>query len=178
MKSYNRQILQILQKMGQEMNSVTATVNWGGCAIVAAMVGREMQKLWFEVDIVTPVYGEGNYKNGSEVAKKIENRNSAWEWSEKGLSRAHLALRFRLGRKLYTWDTDVLTRNGSEFGRGEYPCRYPFGNGLTVKDTEAMCVPQEGWNRYFDRAHVPALKAICLDHMEHIQRVIKRAQQV
>ena len=171
-----RKILRIMETMGRDMLGVTPYVNYGGCGIVAAMVGREMQKLGFEVDVVTPTNKSSKTSIPAVVRNKLKkkkkDRNDAMVWSSNGLSRAHLALRFKIGKRLYTWDTDVLHRDGKYFGDVAYYCGYRFGRGLTVRETSAMCVQKLGWNETFPRDQIPELRKIVKDHMEHINRVL------
>ena len=58
------------------------------------------------------------------------------------MNRSHLAVRFMLGRDMYTWDSDGLIKSDKYFGRldcGEptHYAKYPFG----------ACVPWQASTR-------------------------------
>lgn len=135
-------------------------LNYGGCGIFAYLVGEKLQALGLEVDIVTPLYGGSYGIPAVEVRKNVSNVKNCEEWDNNGLSRNHLAIRFKTSSgQVYTYDSDTLFRGSGVFGDNLYKTDRRFGSGLTVEETKAICKRQKGWNRTFDRKQVPQLKS-------------------
>lgn len=132
-------------------------INCGGCGIFAYLVAEKLQNLGLDVEIVTPVDSWSVAAN--RVRHRIKNPVDAHEWSDNGLSRAHLAVRFKTKTgNIYTYDSETLYKGGSLFGKRLYRTNRRFGTGLTIKETKAMCKRVEGWNREFNRTEVPEIR--------------------
>lgn len=151
-----KSVFKALRKIQKDVSHIH-DMNYGGCGVFAYIVGEELKKIGWEVDIVTPSYGRGGIP--SKIRRYVKN-NSPDEWSRNGLSRAHLAVRFKTPKGVvYTYDSDCLNRGGSKFGWFEWLCEYPFGEGLTVEETKEMCKTGEGWNQTFNRKQIPEIRS-------------------
>lgn len=148
-----------LRKLQSTMQTHHPRLNYGGCGVFAYLVGEQLQKLGLEVEIVTPTDG-GYYLSASRVRSNVTNKERAREWTDNGLCRQHLAVRFKTkAGVVYTYDSDRLARSASSFG-GDYDYTDPkFGTGLTVKETKLMCKSQDGWNNTFPRKSIPKVKS-------------------
>lgn len=145
-------------------------VNYGGCAVVAYHVAKTLIGLGFRAEVVTA----DNWGSAPAVARAalvgqddwLKRRPMAARWTAAGLSRRHLACRFETDQGLFTFDSDGVVDSGSMFGHAaEYVCNYPFGQGLTVKETWPMVRSKYGWNTVFDRAQIADVKTLVDYHL-------------
>ena len=117
-------------------------INWGGCGVMAGIVGEILELLGVPVEVVT---SSDNGCSPAEARQRLywnieDGSDVLWDnsaWDSGGVCREHLALRFMLGRDMYTWDSDGLIKSDKYFGRrdcGEpsHVADYPFGPALLV----------------------------------------------
>lgn len=145
-------------------------VNYGGCAVVAYYVAKTLIGLGFRAEVVTcNSWGSAPAVARAALAGQddgLKRRPMAARWSAAGLSRRHLACRFETDQGLFTFDSDGVVDSGIKFGHSaEYTCSYPFGQGLTVKETWPMVRSKYGWNTMFDRAQVADVKTLVDYHL-------------
>lgn len=152
----------MLHELCKELTCEYEWINWGGCAVMASIVGHELQRIGVTVDIVTPLYNESvRIACPANVRAKVNDPLDVYEWDNNGLHRGHLAVRFKLGKCLYTWDSDVFNRGGSTYGdHRQFDSKYPFGHGLTVAECGIISAKPKGWNTTYDRSQTPRLKTI------------------
>ena len=92
-------------------------INFGGCGVMAGVVGEILELLGVPVEVVTSSdYGCSPAEARQRLYWNIEADLDAgrWDnaaWDSEGVSRSHLAVRFMLGRDLYTWDSDGLIKS-------------------------------------------------------------------
>lgn len=164
-----------LRRLSRALNTQTrGDINWGGCGVVAGIVG-EILELWgIPVEVVTPTeYGIGVPPKEARERIQAEYWGEDWttdDWDNNGLSRSHLAVRFMLGGKLYTWDSDGLLCSNRFFGRREfdgpsYLADYPFGEGMTVQECIEISSTPNGWNERFDRDQIPLIRELAHQHL-------------
>lgn len=127
--------------------------------------GEALQKLGIPCEVVTPGSGWRAGRTAAEARNNVSNVANPREWDRNGLDRGHLALRFRLGRRTYTWDSDAMHRSSMRFGKlwdggAAYTSAGKWGTGLTVEECKAMSSTRDGWNSDFKRKHIPAMRRI------------------
>lgn len=160
-------LLKRLRKLSKAITAQIEYVNCGGCGIVAHLVAEELQAHDRMVEVVTPC-GDWRGLPAAEARRSVTKPNSPRDWDSNGLSRTHLAVRFRSGGKTYTWDSDGTLCRASAFGAdAEYSTTARFGDGLTVAEAKAICKPQTGWNRRFDRKQVPLLRHLVAHYLRY-----------
>ncbi len=155
-------------------------INWGGCGVMAGIVGEILELLGVPVEVVTPNdYGCSPAEARQRLYWNIEAENEAendgrWDnsaWDSAGVSRSHLAVRFLLGRDMYTWDSDGLIKSDKYFGRrldgGEplHVADYPFGEGMTVAECAYISSIPQDWNSMFDRRQIPQMRELAYQHL-------------
>jgi hypothetical protein len=87
--------------------------------------------------------------------------NSCEDWDGAGISRTHLALRFKTkSGKVYTYDSEILLPGSSMFGDALYETDPKFGSGLTLDETRGICEHEDDWNSAFDRKQIPDLQSL------------------
>lgn len=140
-------------------------MNYGGCAVVAGMVGEVLQGLDITCDIATPTYG----KSAVEVRPNVGPRATASTWYRNGLSTDHLAVRFRIDGVTYIWDSDCLSEGGITFGGDagdDLTAAGQLGDGLTVQECVRIGLNKTGWNSTFDREQIPKLRTLVEYHLK------------
>lgn len=150
-------------------------INWGGCGVMAGIVGEILELLGVPVEVVTSSdYGCSPAEARQNLSWNIEAENDGrWDndaWESEGVSRTHLAVRFMLGRDMYTWDSDGLIKSDKYFGRrdgGEpvHVADYPFGEGMTVAECAHISSDPEGWNDTFNRDRIPQMRELAYQHL-------------
>lgn len=164
-----------LRRLSRALNTQTrGDINWGGCGVMAGIVG-EILELWgIPVEVVTPSeYDLGVPPKEARERMLAEYWGENWtadDWDNNGLNRAHLALRFELGGKLYTWDSDGLLCSNRFFGRRKcgrpsHVAYYPFGDGMTVQECIEISSTPYGWNDRFDRRQIPLMRELAYQHL-------------
>lgn len=169
-----------LRRLSRALNTQTkGDINWGGCGVMAGIVG-EILELWgIPVEVVTPVedgWGVPPKEARERLQAEYWGENwtpfywTAFDWDDNDLSRSHLAVRFMLGGKLYTWDIDGLLCSDRFFGRrafGEplHVADYPFGEGMTVAECVHISSTPSGWNSMFDRRQIPLMRELAYQYL-------------
>ena len=163
-----------LRRLSRALNTQTCDINWGGCGVMAGIVGEILELLGIPVEVVTPAgeyWGKSPKKARERLQAEYWGKNwTAHAWDANGLYRAHLAVRFVLGGKLHTWDSDGLLCSDKFFGRrecGEPSCvaDYPFGDGLTVQECIEISSTPENWSSTFDRDQIPQMRELAYQHL-------------
>ena len=165
-----------LRRLSRALNTQTRDINWGGCGVMACIVG-EIFELWgIPVEVVTHVsdYSDvspaearyGLYRGDAE----IDDRMYWWAWDAEGLNRSHLAVRFKLGADTYTLDSAGLLKSDKYFGRNtdgsiSHCADYPFGDGMTVAECALISRTPDGWNYMFDRSQIPLIRELAYQHL-------------
>ena len=150
-------------------------INWGGCGVMAGIVGEILELLGVPVEVVTSSdYGCSPAKARQRLYWNIEDGSDViWDnsaWDSEGVSRTHLAVRFMLGRDMYTWDSDGLIKSDKYFGRQEcgepsHVADYPFGEGMTVAECAHISSDPQDWNSTFDRSQIPQMRELAYQHL-------------
>ena len=164
-----------LRRLSRALNTQTCDINWGGCGVMAGIVGGILELLGVPVEVVTP----GDAECAPATARQrlywnIEAENDGrWDnsaWDGAGLDRGHLAVRFKLGADTYTWDSDGLIKSDKYFGRCAdgniaHCADYPFGEGMTVAECVHSSSIPEDWNYMFDRRQIPLMRKLAYQHL-------------
>lgn len=153
-----------LQALGAAVNELTDDdVNYGGCCVYAALVGRELEKLGIPARGVVCSYGPGNVDEARNNVKSVEDTRA---WNRAGIYFNHVGLEAKIGGRYYLIDTDRMNPAGEKrLGRG----RNPICEGrLSVDELEKLAGIghdnetefKDGWNSRFDRDYIPAMREV------------------
>lgn len=165
-----------LRRLSRALNTQTlGDINCGGCGVMAGIVGEILELLGIPVEVVTPVEYDWCV-TPKEARKRLQakywgSKNwTAHDWDNNGLYRLHLAVRFQMRGKTYTWDSDGLLCSDKFFGRrycGEpsHVANYPFGDGMTVAECVHISSTPNGWNPRFDRLQIPLMRELAYRHL-------------
>jgi len=164
-----------LRRLSRALNTQTrGDINWGGCGVMAGIVGEILELCGIPVEVVTPAeYDWGVSPKEARERLQAEYWGEDWtahDWDNNGLYRAHLAVRFVLGGKLHTWDSDGLLCSDKFFGRREcgepsHVADYPFGEGMTVLECIEISSTPSGWNSTFDRRQIPLMRELAYQYL-------------
>lgn len=174
-KLTRRELLRRLRRLRKSLNATCEFINWGGCGVVAAAVGAALERRDIPCDVATPCRLVGDvWQTGSaanEVRGLVTDPTDPFDWSINGLSRSHLAVRFRIDGRTYLWDSDGLystTRYGKrDDGTLVHVAAGQLGDGLTVKECAAISAKARGWNSTFKRAQIPLIRHLVTHHLEY-----------
>lgn len=153
----------------QRALSVVPCINYGGCGVMAAITGGTLRKLGVEAEVVTIgncLYEDFGGRAAAHIRSNVYDNTDPHEWDDNGLDRGHLAVRFKLGGRVHTWDSDAMYRTGRYFGENKYPSAGKFGEGLTIEEAKAITKTGAGWNSTFNRRHIPMLRHLVKHHLE------------
>lgn len=164
-----------LRRLSRALNTQTkGDINWGGCGVMAGIVGEILQLWGIPVEVVTPAEYDWSV-SPKEARERLQAEYwgenwTARDWDNNGLHRAHLAVRFLLGGKLHTWDSDGLLCSDKFFGRlsccePTHVADYPFGDGMTVQECIEISSTPRGCNRTFDRRQIPLMRKLAHQHL-------------
>lgn len=161
-----RKLLRALRRIGDAVLDDVPSINHGGCAVLAGIVGEHLERLGVPCEVATA--GQWESMSAREARPRVKRKSDPRAWDVAGLGRAHLALRFRLGRYTYTWDAERLRRGSLVLGHERYNYVAPsgWGSGLTLAECRAMTQTQRGWNTCFDRADIPLLELIASEEFD------------
>jgi len=96
-----RQLNRILRKLGRHVQEdiTGGCLNYGGCAVYAALVGRELQRLGVPVGVVVNGYGGANL---DEVRLKVTDVGDKGQWNDNGVYFNHVGLEYAINVTLTT----------------------------------------------------------------------------
>ena len=161
-----------LRRLSQALHTHTrGDINYGGCGVMAGIVGEILEQLGIPVEVVTPADGvEGWGVPPKEARERLQAEywGDDWtvcDWDANGLYRSHLAVRFWLGGKLHTWDINGLLCSDRFYGRSKdgepsHVADYPFGEGMTVQECIEISSTHDGWNSTFNRRQIPLMRKL------------------
>jgi hypothetical protein len=153
-------LIERLNKAGEEVQTKFRFINYGGCCVYATMIVRELKKHGIEaVGIATGGY-LSNDKTIDEVRGKVKN-NSVSEWNRNGISFHHVAVEFVINGRIYHYDTNgVRPAHRDLTGFPIYEGRFNFAEMRELSKQRNLC-----WNTRFDRWDIPAIRRIVKKHL-------------
>lgn len=158
-------LLKQLRKLQRAMAEQTYDVNLGGCGVFAGLLATEMQALGIDCEVITKGAANLSPKQARHYLSahlgpvpRCAGEKPMHEWASYGVNFTHLAVRFRWNGRVYTVDSEELSRGSEYFGDVGYICRYPFGFGFTPKEALGTAMRKQGWNTKFDRDHIPLIR--------------------
>jgi hypothetical protein len=161
----HKRLVRQLRKLAEKITEHIDSPNYGGCGVIAGIVGKHLQGRGYMVEVVTPCdtyYG----LPAAKVRANVRNVDDVEEWDDNGLSRRHLAVRFRSNGRCYTWDSDGLRLGVSKFGKADYVTSKKFGDGLSVAECIKISSSGRSWNPSFDRGQIPKIRHLAAHYLK------------
>lgn len=156
-----------LRQLGKDANALTDNrLNQGGCAVYAALVGRELERLGVPVlGIVCETFADTTVAFAS---LRVKDRTSTRAWNRAGIHFDHVGLEFECSDGRYVYDSDTLRKAPAKTLSG-----MPISPGyLSVADVEALAGINRrtetrrnaAWNSAFSRKDIPALRDLVAEY--------------
>jgi len=137
----------ILNNISDRITKEIDSPNRGGCAVIAAIVGSELQQ-YTDVEVLVQDW----YYGTSSVYKAKRDHdtssfNTAFDWNEVGVDFGHVLLKVKIDGEWKVFDSDGLV----EFQPEDY------GEGFTLDETIQVASSPRGWNTCFPRRQIPSI---------------------
>ena len=147
-------IIKKLRKVASSVYKDVPSINHGGCCVYAAKVGKELEKMGYDVRVVFRKCGNVK-KNNPEIKCPLVAEE------EIGVDFYHVGLAVKSGGKWYTHDAEATHKGLKVFGEDRLPVAKTY---LTVEQAESFASKTGFWNTMYPR----------LDGKKAIQRAIKQ----
>jgi len=145
-------LISVLSDIGRKINKFIDSPNFGGCAVIAAAVGQELQK-YTEVEIIVRDGWHGNSADLNEIRNNLapEMKTHVFNWNEMGVVFGHVLVKFKHGDTWKVFDSDNIV----DFNEHDY-----CSGHITVEEAQAIASCEEGWNPTFRRHQIPRIRTI------------------
>jgi hypothetical protein len=158
-----------LNALGRDVMEKYGDVNWGGCCVFAALVGKRLEK-------IAPVkirVGNSHYVGNSDAINLDEVRNNIRSnvpsaWNQYDVHFAHVIIEFVWRKKTYHYDSCGVTVEDAHTVMGNYPI---LKGSLTVKEAAELSSTQRGWNHMFDRGNIPDIERMINEAFDKIDQL-------
>lgn len=150
-----------LNLLGQAAERQIPSLNYGGCCVFAAEVGKVLKAKGIPVRGVARGWMEAT-EPLHKIKEAINNLENADEWNDQGVNFSHVGLQVKLGRKWYVFDSNGCDPDATRLnGRHLYP------GHLSVEDIDKLASNPENWNKAFRRkTGIPAIKRLVREYLE------------
>lgn len=151
-----------LNLLGRAAENKIPALNYGGCCVFAAEVGKALEAKGIPVRGIARGWMEAT-EPLQKIKKAIRNVENSKEWNNQGVNFSHVGLQIKLGRKWHNYDsaglsTD-LTRLGRSFG--------VYSGHLSVAELDKLASNPDNWNNTFKRkTGIPAIRKLIREHLE------------
>ena len=143
-----------LLSVGATINSITEdTTNWGGCCVVAAVVGKRLRELGVPVRAVV-----ATYQGLSLLDREPTDRGDPDAWARVGIYFNHVGLEFKAGNRWHYFDSEGVKprqRENNKLPAGDWPV---IPGQLTVDEVAELASNPHRWNPVFPRHTIPAIE--------------------
>lgn len=143
------------------VNSSISSVNRGGCAVFASLMGQCLQKYG---NVAIAVASDVSTASVDEVRCNNIDTNSLDEWTDNGVSFSHVIIELTYNGVKYHIDSTGVSRAALHAGVGRWPI---LDGRLTVEETTSIASYTD-WNRRFDRRQIPKMKKQINEGFERI----------
>lgn len=155
-------VLTMLNDLGWKASEIDC-LNYGGCCVYAALVGRELEKLNIPVRGVSASWRHDGSKASVETARSnVKNKDDLEEWNSNGIYCGHVGLEFDLDGKTWHYDSSGVKQAGDTLDN------LPIAAGrFTIDELELLASKPKNWNHEFDRGDIPRLRGLVEKAFEH-----------
>ena len=151
-----------LNKLGKAVNEKYPNVNYGGCCVYAALVAEAL--LLHNVNVRGIVASrdawEFNRYNSIDDIRPYIRYHTIDRWQDNGVDFSHIGLEFEVNGKLRHYDSNGVKRAARHFDN------MPVYKGrLQVYELVKLASRAQGWNSYFNRRHIPKIRALVQEYL-------------
>lgn len=162
------QLMVHLTLLADEINEKIPFVNNGGCGMVALLVAKELNRAGIETTIV--ISGDSDFDETynidlNEINKSITGtKPSVSKWNKKDIYFAHVCIEFNYKNIPYHFESEkgLVVAKKRLMGYKIYKGR------LSIEVFEPIAENPSGWNKCFERNHIPFMKEIVKNHLSKI----------
>jgi len=135
-----------------EFDSTFIRINWGGCAVVAAILAYYLKPLVDEVKIRS--YGGWSGSGDVDAARQKIQSNTVREWNQQNIYFSHVWVEFKMKGHWYAIDAEGL-HSRKEMWRlwGK-----PNPGAFSLSEMRELAKVKTGWNSSFNREQIPKMK--------------------
>ena len=160
----SERLIPFLRELGHELENEYESINWGGCCVIAGMLGEHLQN-FTEVKGGVVFNGWSGSVDLDEIRDVIANPNDATHWQRAGCTFDHVLVEIDIDGTLYLIDSEGVHVSS------EYTSFNNRATGrFTLDETQGMAAEQSGWNGEFDRGQIPYIEDTINDAFERFAR--------
>lgn len=164
-----------LKRIGKHINRQYNSVNYGGCAVYASVVGRNLAKCGYLVRIGVSSSWNDTDPTIDDARNNILNKNnkraSIEQWNDQEIYFGHVWVEVCVGGTWYAHDTNKTKMSDGvdpTFGWDQYD------GFMTLEEITPLANSKRGWNTEFDRYQIKAIKADVARMFEKVPHCKKR----
>lgn len=144
-----------LKALGEAINDEVEAPNYGGCCIIAAIVAEALEARGIPCEVSTPDHADPPVR-----CRKMNVPID--EWGDY-VSRHHLVVRFKIGRTVYTWDSEGLTTERTMPAFPWYRA-HSWGWGMTAAEARELYNTTR-WNSMFCPSQIPVIEKLVREYL-------------
>lgn len=137
------------------------TINHGGCAVYAHLVGRQLGKLGIPY---CGIVGDWCQHDLDNARNNIRNPRHKYEWNSAGVDFGHVGIEFFYNEKPYWYESDYGVKTPDQGF-----CGLDVANGrLMPMELRGIALEAKGWNWSFDRRQIPRVRSLIRKHFQKL----------
>lgn len=148
----SNKLIHTLNKIAARTMKHHPEVDYGGCCVVAAHMGKVLQSN--NVSVRIRVLNSGD-RIDIDKARRAHAPKSKRGWERAGLDFYHVVTEFRHNGESYIYDSTAGVRPFAEVRASLFPVM--CDGALTVKEAK-MLADTDDWNDCFDRSEIPHIR--------------------
>lgn len=171
-------VLRLIKTIGKDIESRYERVNSGGCGVVALHLGRQLEGIGVDCEVV--VMSREEVSTDDVLQYKEENGSASFEGmaDEFCFDYNHILIKFKSRGRTYLADSEgvypsfdravnYFTKNSSN------NVRYPV-YGISLDDLEKEVKNKDNWNTSFNRKQIPGIRATIAKHFRQYSKSNKK----
>jgi hypothetical protein len=147
-----------LKILSARLNRLAPNINKGGCGVVASLIAPYISMYY---PTIVRALDDSEIADLNQVRPRIKS-TSLSAWNAKGVHFGHIMLELKVGDVSYWYDTISLSKHVPPKQLGDHVL-LPHTGFLTYEEVRSISSRGGGWNKRFNRDHIPALKT-CIQH--------------
>lgn len=165
------QLIPFLKELGQELEDTYERLNWGGCCVMAGLIGEHLQNFTDVNVVVFNGWGESVSipSMRDDIIARMGDTNSKDEWDAEGCGWGHVLLEVEIDGTFYLVDSEGVHESA------KYNSYKNRADGfLTVNEAQELGGDSNwrGWNRDFDRGQIPQIEETINDAFERFAKEV------
>lgn len=166
-------ILRLIRTIGKDIESRYKDVNCGGCGVVALLLGRRLQSLGVDCEVV--IMSREEVSTDDVLQYKEENGSASFQEMKNDFcfDYNHILIKFKHRGRAYFADSEGVYPSFEQavrtFTRDCEEVRYPV-YGISLDDLEKEVKDKDSWNTRFNRKQIPGITATVAKHFRQYKK--------